>query len=200
MRFAALAEDVLSRDPRCGATRVVCVDGPSGSGKTRFARRLARALGGAPVVPMDDVYDGWDDPLRQAFVDRLTTGLLDEWAAGRTGSHPVYDWSAGRFAGRRQIPPAPVVLLEGVGAASAGIRARAVLVVWVEASDHVRLDRAVSRDGPRLRARLEQWQRREAGHFERDGTRSAATLLVDGAPVIPHDPEEEFVRLDRPTG
>jgi cytidylate kinase len=34
--------------------RLVAIDGPGGAGKSVFAARLAKALGGVPVVEIDD--------------------------------------------------------------------------------------------------------------------------------------------------
>ena len=54
----------LSRPPRLGGTRLVCVDGPAGSGKTTFADAVvatARERGlTCELVHMDDVFAGWD--------------------------------------------------------------------------------------------------------------------------------------------
>ncbi|NDZ89225.1 hypothetical protein G3I23_27350, partial [Streptomyces sp. SID10115] len=48
--------DILRRlPPSCGPVRLVAVDGHAGSGKSTFAGRLAEALGGAPVLRLDDI-------------------------------------------------------------------------------------------------------------------------------------------------
>ena len=41
--------------PSCGPVRLVGVDGHAGSGKSTFAGQLAEALGGAPVLHLDDI-------------------------------------------------------------------------------------------------------------------------------------------------
>ncbi|MEZ5115958.1 MAG: hypothetical protein R2737_06800 [Candidatus Nanopelagicales bacterium] len=193
--YADLAAAIRAASSLLGDCRLVVVDGPSGSGKTTFAQRLAGALGGAPVVHLDDVYDGWDGPLGTALVQRLHAWLLLPWRDGLPGRHPVYDWSAGAYRSWREAPAAPVVVLEGVGAAQAGLREHAVLVCWVEAAEEVRPDRVVRRDGPAVEGPLAGWREREASHFAADGTRAAAAVLVDGHPAAAHDVAREFVTL-----
>ncbi len=175
-----LTARVLQSEPRCGRTRLVCIDGPAGSGKTTLAAAVARAVGGAPVVHMDDLYQGWDQPLGAHLAGRVDAWLLTPWEAGLTGKHPRYDWVLGRFGEWVQVPAAPVVILEGCASATTGVRDRASVVIWVEAPVSLRLERGLDRDGDALEAQWRSWQEREAAHFAADGTRAAADLLVDG--------------------
>nr|WP_051939700.1 hypothetical protein [Phaeacidiphilus oryzae] len=127
-RIAELAGRLRGLAPSCGQTRLVGVDGFAGSGKTTFAARLAAELGGAPVVHLDDFathedFFGW--------TDRLTELLLDPLAAGRTARFPAYDWVARRFAGEVEVPAAPVVLVEGVGAGRRRLRPYLAELVWM---------------------------------------------------------------------
>jgi uridine kinase len=175
-----IARRVLAGDPRCGATRLVCIDGPAGSGKTTLAGALAAALDGAPVVHMDDLYQGWAQELGEALAHRVEAWLLLGWESGLPGIHPRYDWVLGRYAEWVTVPPAPVVVLEGCASGSSLIRARATLVAWVEAPADVRLQRGVERDGVLLEAQWRAWQSHERAHFAADATRAAADVVVDG--------------------
>ena len=158
--------------------RVVCIDGPAGSGKTTLADGLARALGGAPVVHLDDLYEGWEQELGDPLSARLRAWLLDPWRDGLPGRHLRYDWHAARYAEWVEVPPGPVVVLEGCGSAAAGVRDRAAVVAWVEADAAVRLARGLARDGAAMTALWHAWQRREAAHFATDGTAAAAHLVL----------------------
>lgn len=181
-------DDVVRRarrsTPRLGTVRLVVVDGPAGSGKTTFADRIARALDGAQVVHMDDLYEGWSG-LDDAVYRRLEEWVLAPLRAGRAGRYRRYDWDAGRFAEWHDVPVAEALVLEGVGAAARPVDGCAVVRVWVEAGADVRMTRGVARDGESLRGQWERWMRREAEHFAADGTRERADVLVDGeaAPV-----------------
>lgn len=108
--LAALAAELRALPPSCGPVRLVAVDGHAGSGKTTFTARLAAALGGAPVVHLDDLAThaepfGW--------TGRLRGQVLEPLAAGRDAEYEVYDWTLRRFAGTAAVPLAPVVLVEG---------------------------------------------------------------------------------------
>jgi uridine kinase len=166
--------------PRCGSTRLVCIDGPAGSGKTTLAGALAEALGDAPVVHMDDLYQGWAQALGEPLASRVEAWLLLGWEAGLPGMHPRFDWILGRYAEWVTVPVAPVVILEGCGSGSARIRERASLVVWVEAPTGLRLERGVERDGASLAPQWREWQAHEQAHFAADGTRADADVIVDG--------------------
>ncbi|MGV1005789.1 MAG: uridine kinase family protein [Candidatus Nanopelagicales bacterium] len=166
--------------PGCGPVRVICIDGPAGSGKTTLAAALAAQLA-APVIHLDDLYQGWAQNL-SALGPRLEAWLLTAWSAGLPGQYLRYDWSADRYCEWVCVPPAPVVLLEGCGSGSRRVRAAASLLVWVEAPAEVCLRRGLERDGERLREQWVAWQAAEQRHFVAEGTRAAADLVVGHAP------------------
>jgi uridine kinase len=191
--YRELAADVLGRPALLGATRLVAVDGPSGAGKTMFANRLANAFDWrVPIVRTDDFLDGWADQV--TFWPRLEEWVLGPLRRGDPGRYRRYDWQAQRFGDEWfTVPPEPVVLLEGVTAARAEIRPELTLSVFVTAPAELCLARALWRDGPELRAYLEEWQRGEQRHFGVDATAQLVDLVVDGAPAVPHDPTTHFV-------
>ncbi len=164
--------------PRCGDVRLVCIDGPAGSGKTTLAGELAGALGAAPVIHMDDLYEGWDQDLGEVLAARVRSWLIDPWEQGGVGLLRRYDWGLQRFGSPEPVPPAPVMILEGCASASAGIRRSASLVVWIEAPRSVGLARGLARDGDALTPAWLAWQEREAAHFASDRTREAADVLL----------------------
>lgn len=193
--FAALASKILEAPPRCGATRLVCVDGPSGSGKTVLAGRLAAALidpalGDPVLVHMDDLYPGWDG--LDAAVPLLHEWIVAPLVAGRAAAYRRYDWVAGQYAEEHVLGQPDVLVVEGVGAGSAA--ANAVALIWVEAPRAERFRRGIERDGEVYRPHWERWARQEDALFARERTRDRATLLVDGAPSVPHDPQTHVVR------
>ena len=176
--FPDLARDVEQSDPRLGAARLVVVDGPAGSGKTTFAGRLAECLT-AQVVHMDDLYEGWSG-LDDAVWERLHAGVLGPLSIGSPGCYRRYDWEAGRFAEEVVVPVTPALVIEGVGAGALRTDSFASLRVWVEASEPVRLERGIARDGDALRSEWLRWVAVEARHFATDGTRARADLVIDG--------------------
>jgi chloramphenicol 3-O-phosphotransferase len=197
LEIAAIALRVLATPPRCGPTRLVCVDGPSGSGKTTFAARLAAALGDAPVLHMDDLYPGWDG--LAAAVPLLHDQVVAPLAAGGVARYRPYDWHRGAFAPPRELGTPPVLVVEGAGCGARVVAAHAVLLVWVEAPRHERYRRGIARDGETYRPHWERWARQEAAHFAAEGAAERADIRVDGASATPHDPAREVVLAASPT-
>ena len=170
---------VRAAPPRCGRTRLAAVDGPGGAGKTTFAARLAHALDGPPVVHGDDFYLPMDgDPLR--WWRPFAEGVLQPLRAGRPGRFRRYDWRANRYAEDVVVPPAPVVIVEGVGAAWRAAVPYLSVAIWVDAPPDVRVARTDRRDGPEAAGLWRTWRVSEARHFASDATRDRADLTVDG--------------------
>lgn len=147
-----------------------------------------------PVVHTDDLLDGWADQF--TFWPRLEEWVLAPLRAGRPGRYRRYDWHAGRFADPWiVVPPAPVVILEGVSSARAAVAAELTLAVYVTAPVRLRRDRALARDGADLLPQLRRWWQGERRHFAADRTVARADVVVDGAAAPSHDPAGRFRRL-----
>ena len=185
MRFVELAERVRASPARLGGTRLVVVDGPAGSGKTTFAGRLAAELDGAPVVHLDDLYDGWT---LDGVTDRLRAWVLAPVAAGRAARFDAYDWAAGAFAVPTTVPAGDVLVVEGCGAAARSLDDVVSLRVWVGAPPEVCARRWAQRGGAAMAAHQPAWALAEAAVFSREDTRARADLRVDGAPPEPPSP------------
>jgi uridine kinase len=194
-RFTDVAEAIRRAPARCGSVRLVAIDGPGGAGKSVFAERLARHLCNAPVIHTDD-FASWDNPVE--CWGRLEDEVLNPV---ERGEWPVrfraYDWEARRLGEWREIPFSDVILVEGVSSSRQAVAKRLSLAVWVETPRTRRLARGLERDGDAMRAQWEQWMAEEDAHFAADLAHDRADVIVDGAPSISHDPEEEFVVVAR---
>jgi chloramphenicol 3-O-phosphotransferase len=191
--IAAVAERVLAAPPRCGATRLVCIDGPSGSGKTTLAGRLAAALEDAPVLHMDEIYPGWDG--LAAAVPLLHDQVVAPLAAGRPARYRRWDWHRDAPGELRDLGTPDLLVVEGAGSGAGVIAAHAVLLLWLEAPRDERFRRGIARDGETYRPHWERWARQEAAQFAAEQTPARADLRVDGAPAVPSDPARELVLL-----
>ncbi|MFI6877729.1 uridine kinase [Streptomyces sp. NPDC050400] len=165
--------------PSCGPVRLVGIDGHAGSGKSTFATRLAEALGGAPVLRLDDIAShdalfGW--------TDRLRAQVLDPLAHGRTAHYETYDWHGRRFDGVRALPPADVVLVEGVGAGRREVRPFLAELVWLDRAAEASWERGRARDGAAQREFWDGWIPAEREHFARDPSRPFSQQLVRECP------------------
>lgn len=171
--------------PCAGRTRVIAVDGPSGSGKTLLATRLARLLGDAPVVHLDDLYAGWDG--LEAAPPRAAAWVLAPLAdpAGHPGLRR-WDWARGGYREWHPLPPDPEWLIfEGVGSGAQATARYATLLVWLEAPEEVRFARAMARDGETFRPHWRRWAEQERVHFARERTRERATMVLDTGGTLP---------------
>jgi uridine kinase len=176
-----VVERASGRPPTLGGGRLVCVDGPAGSGKTTLGAEVA-ALTGAQVVHGDDLMEGWGGFDR---VSRQLADLVSELAAGRVGTYEVYDWHQGRFDGSVDVPPAPWLVVEGVGSSDLAIAPYVTALVWVEVGDELRLARGLARDGAHMEPHWRTFMGAERELFARFRSRERADVLVDGTGVRP---------------
>lgn len=190
-----LAAALRRLSPSCGPVRLVAVDGHAGSGKSTFATRLAAALGGAPVLRLDDIAS--HDALF-AWTERLRRQVLVPLSRGETAHYQAYDWQARRFeAATRPLRPAPVVLLEGVGAGRRALRPQLALLLWMELPRAEAWRRGRRRDGAVQSGFWDGWEPAERRHFAEDPSRPYARFLVrqcaEGYEVLPgpHETQEK---------
>ncbi|OEU92133.1 hypothetical protein DB35_05870 [Streptomyces abyssalis] len=176
---AALAAGLRALPPSCGPVRLIAVDGHAGSGKTTFAALLSRALAGAPVLHLDDLasHDAFFD-----WTDRLDEQVLTPLSRGRSARYTAYDWTRAAFPdgpdATTLLPPAPVVVLEGVGAGRRALRPRLACLLWMDMAAGDAWRRGRERDGPELKEFWEAWTRAETAHFAEDSSYSSANFLV----------------------
>ncbi|MFP3990010.1 hypothetical protein U9R90_21565 [Streptomyces sp. E11-3] len=174
-----LAAELRALEASCGPVRLVAVDGHAGSGKSTFADQLAEALGGAPVLHLDDF--ATHDELF-AWTDRLRRQVLEPFSRGQTAHCTPYDWQLRRFGPARTVRPAPVVLLEGVGAGRRALRTELARLYWMDLPSTDAWRRGRRRDGAEQRAFWDGWEPAERRHFAEDPSRPFADALVRQCP------------------
>ncbi|MGW5096876.1 uridine kinase family protein [Streptomyces nodosus] len=200
-----LASRLRRLPPSCGPVRLIGVDGHAGSGKSTFAGRLAAALGGAPVLQLDDIATHQE---LFTWTERLLREVIEPLGRGETAHYRPYDWRARRFGPARALPPAPVILLEGVGAGRRALRPRLARLLWMDLPREEAWARGRARDGEEQRAFWARWTEEERRHFAGDPSRRYADLLVrqrtEGYEVRPGlatapDPDQILTHSDGPS-
>lgn len=176
--------DLVRRLPASpGRALLVAVDGRSGAGKSTLGARLADALG-ATLVPMECMYTGWDG--LEGGIDVAAEHVVAPLAAGaRTLQVPGWDWAADRTGPPLAFAAGDVVVLEGVGAGAARLRDRLDALIWLEAPEAVRRERALERDGDAYRPFWERWAAQERRLYARDAVREHADVVVDTSELAP---------------
>ncbi|MFE3993342.1 uridine kinase [Streptomyces goshikiensis] len=173
--LGSLARELAALPPSLGPVRLIGIDGHAGSGKSTFAGRLAEALGGVPVLHLDDIATheelfGWQERLRAQVLEPLAAGRPAHWAP--------YDWVRRRFGPERVLDPVPVLLVEGVGAGRRALRPHLARLLWMETPRARSWGRGRNRDGRELSDFWDGWERAELAHFSDDPSRPFADTLV----------------------
>lgn len=110
------AETIVHVSGRC----ILALDGMAAAGKTTAAEYLS-ARWRAPVVHMDDFFlppelrtaARLSEPGGNVHYERFLEEVLPALTAGTAFSHRVFDCSVMDFTATRNIPAAPIVLVEG---------------------------------------------------------------------------------------
>lgn len=175
MTPARVLDLLLAAPPRCGTTRLLCIDGPAGSGKTTLATAIAAEID-ATLLHMDDLYAGWTG--LEAGVKQASR-IAEAVAIRRPVTYAPWNWHRSDRDDAVDVPHRPTVIIEGVGAGAGPIRNWASLVVWMDADEDVRKHRAVARDGDSFAPHWKAWAEQERAHFLRERTRERADLVLD---------------------
>ncbi|MEU2158229.1 hypothetical protein ABZ532_25020 [Streptomyces sp. NPDC019396] len=173
--FGRAAAGLRTLEPSCGPVRLVAVDGHAGSGKSTFTAQLAGALGGAPVLHLDDIATHAE---LFAWTGRLLGQVIEPLSQGRRARYEPYDWNLRRFGPPRVLDPAPVVLVEGVGAGRRALRPHLARLLWMDRERGKSWARGRLRDGPALTEFWDAWTAAETRHFADDPSRPFADTVV----------------------
>lgn len=157
---SALLDDLQRRlRESAGRVLVVAIDGRSGAGKSTLADELAQHLP-STTVRMDDFYRDEPESARllhdaEAGVaryfdwERLRDEAIEPLRRGEAARFHPFDWQRGSGMGPTvTVPPAPVVLVEGVYSARPELGELVDVTVLAVADDEVRRRRRALRHDP----------------------------------------------------
>lgn len=184
---------VMAISDLVAGARFVGIDGRSSSGKTSLAARIGAAVDGAVVVHTDDI--AWHQAVFD-WVDLLVDGVLEPARRGQTVAYRPPAWDRLDRPGAVEVAAgAPLVIVEGVGAARRELLGRYDLTLWVQSPRQVIDDRNARRlrAGEMPEQAYEQWMAEELPFIEAERPWERTDLVAAGTPVIPHDPAREVV-------
>ena len=183
---AAIASALADPTRQIGKTTLVVIDGPSGSGKTTLAKRIGDHFlslsTSTLIIHADDLYSGWEDALGESLTETFTHSLLPGLESGQAYFLPRFDWILNEYSHPFYQLSADLVIVEGVGAGQAALRAASALSIWIEVSDEVGLIRVLNRDGAGIRKEMHNFQISQRAHFSKEKTKESADFFFDGAP------------------
>ena len=159
---------------------VLAIDGPAGSGKSTLAGEIARAFAGTydlEVIHLDELYNGWDNPLSEELFQRITQ-IISAQQVGKSTDFAIYDWSARSFSGSREVKAVQLLIIEGVGSSNLLLHRSLTTSIWLDIDQSIGLARVLERDGEEIRDEMVKWQKMESEYFARDLTRERAEFIL----------------------
>lgn len=177
MQINEALRDLFSQAPK---PLVLAIDGPAGSGKSTLAGEVARGFAGTyeiEVIHLDELYNGWEKALSEELFQKIAQ-LIAAQRDGQATELAIYDWSAGSFAGSREIKAAQFLIIEGVGSSNQLLQKSLTTSIWLDIDQSIGLARVLDRDGEEIREEMIKWQKKERDYFARDLTRERADFIL----------------------
>lgn len=173
----------LNRQP---GVRVIAIDGRAASGKTTKAELLSAVLN-APVIHMDDFFlppslrtaARLAQPGGNVHYERFAAEVLPGLASGEGFTYRIFDCGRMDFHGLREIPAAPVRIVEGSYAHHPVLGNYADLRVFTDVDSLEQMNRILLRNGEGMAEMFRtSWIPMEEAYFEHFGIRNQADLCL----------------------
>ena len=161
---------------------LISIDGVAGSGKTTLAQKIRKDLTTLEIIHMDDLYDGWINPLSGELSNRITEQILAPYIEKKSAKYKKYNWATEEFDVEIQVPGAKYLVLEGVGAGQSAFREFIDVAIWIECDPNVGLERVIKRDGEQIRKHMLSFLVDQNKHFSHERTSDYAHYTLNGAP------------------
>jgi len=176
--------DLLGEIEKLDSTQPIglAIDGVAGSGKTTLASRLCGDLKSCQVVHMDDLYEGWNDPLSQRLTAKVIRELLEPFNKQIPIRYQKFDWILNRFDKFEDLKTSNILILEGVGSGQREFRKYLSKTIWVEYDPSQGFDRVIARDGEGIRGEMVNFLLDQNKHFIAELTKNASDYTISGAP------------------
>ena len=161
---------------------IVSIDGVAGSGKTTLAQRIKNDLSEVEIIHMDDLYDGWTNPLSTQLSTRIVNQILTPYIDGIPTKYKKYNWLLEKFDEEVYVPPTKYLILEGVGSGQKALRHLVDISIWIEFNPQLGFERVIKRDGEMIRNQMLDFLIVQDEHFSQEKTSNFAHCTLNGAP------------------
>jgi uridine kinase len=171
---------------------IVAINGHSSSGKANLSRRLADALPQCSVLHTDDI--AWHHGVF-SWDELLINNVLPVVRDRRALNYRPPAWVARDRDGAITLDgDRDFVIIEGVGASQASMRAQLDVSIWVETPQSVRDSRDTARlaAGEMSATSYASWIAEENAYVAFELPWQHADLIVDGSGSLDHDQETEI--------
>ena len=128
---------------------------------------------------MDDLYDGWINPLGLYLCAKLRE-IAQAHVDHRPFSISPYDWKKSLAGPALTILPVDLLIIEGVGSGQSAIREFVETKIWIDLEPIVGLRRVLVRDGFEIEEPMLAFLEEQQIHFTKEGTRDAADFYLNG--------------------
>ena len=177
---------LLARLNQSAGVQVIAIDGRAASGKTTKAALLSAVLD-APVIHMDDFFLPpalrTEERLARAggnvHYERFAEEVIPSLHTGESFAYRVFDCSQMDFGGIREIPAAPVRIVEGSYAHHPALRDYADLRVFTAVNEEEQMARILRRNGERMAEMFRtRWIPMEEDYFSHFSIREKADIVL----------------------
>lgn len=168
------------------ATRVIAIDGRAASGKSTRALLLGAVLD-APVIHMDDFFlppalrteERLAQPGGNVHYERFAEEVLPHLRSGESFAYRVFDCSQMDFGGMKDIPAAPVRIVEGSYAHHPALGDYADLKVFSSVDEGEQMTRILRRNGVKMAEMFRsRWIPMEERYFDHFAIREKAHIRL----------------------
>lgn len=159
---------------------IIAIDGPAGAGKTTLAREINLALSlemSVNVIHMDDLYDGWNNALSEDLTQILVY-LVSQHKSKKPAVIRKYNWVTSSFAESEEIPPADLLILEGVGSGDKALQDDLAALIWIDIDPEIGVKRVIERDGSQVADEMKKWVGAQEEYFSQHSTREKADFIL----------------------
>ena len=177
---------ILTRLHASDGVRVIAIDGRAASGKSTRALLLGAALN-APVIHMDDFFlppalrtpDRLAQPGGNVHYERFAEEVLPGLRSGDAFAYRIFDCGQMDFGGVKDIPAAPIRIVEGSYAHHPAMGNYAQMKVFTSIDPEEQMARILRRNGERMADIFRsRWIPMEEAYFSHFGIADRADLRL----------------------